>query len=675
MDRISQLAKELKHHNRLYWVDHNPEITDTEYDKLVEELRSLAPLHEALTEFVEDSTFAKVTHAVPMLSLGKVFTADEITKWAMGNGTFPAKPGKDSGLVVTYKVDGCSCSLNYADGKLISGATRGRGDVGDDITANVKMVQGVPHTVPSNRKFEVRGEIYMSRKSFAEAVASFEKKLAAGKAKEEDRPKNPRNYCAGSIKQKDPQEVKERQLSFLAHGAIVTDAPNITSEYNLLAAVERMGFVTPRPIGHHLIQQLPTADIPADVAFNAAKDTVEGVIEWISKERDKLPYDTDGVVFSVNDLAIQKALGNTSHHPKGKLAFKYGRDRGETEVVAIHWNTSRNGRVVPKVEMKPIDLGGATVTFCTGHNAKNIKAMSLSAGDKILMEREVIPYLVKKTGGKGTCDLPSKCPSCGAKLEWDETETDLTCPDVACPAQAQEYLNHYVSRKVANIMGVGEEILADLLAARLIKTPADLYRLTEGDLRKIGKQDSAQKIVASIQERKEQSLATFLYGLGIRNLGDTLSEKLAEKYGTLDAVLVASEGDLLKIDKVGDTLAKAIVNGLAARKSLIADFLKVVTIKAQVKAQGPLVGKSFCLTGHVEVEYGVEVNGTFTGKKYDARPDIENLIKSKGGTIKSVSKGLSFLVAGDGSGDKLQKANKLGIKVIDGHELEKMLKV
>ena len=652
---IEKLADRVRYLGRKYWIDHKPEVSDVDFDKLVEELRQADPDNPALTEFVEDEspTGKKVSHDIknPMLSLGKVFTAEEIVKWAEGNGAF--KPGPNSGLVVTYKIDGCSCSLIYEDGKLVRGATRGNGKVGDDITPNVMMVESIPHTIPSKRKIEIRGEIYMTRQSFRDAIARFEKALAAGKATEDDRPSNARNYCAGGIKQKDPQATKERKLSFLAHGCIVYDTVSVATESKLFEVVAKLGF-----------------DVPHPSVVTDAKG-VAAAIEEIGKGRGKFAYDTDGVVFGLNDLALHKSLGATSHHPRYKIAFKFGRDQGETEIVGVNWNTSRNGRVVPQIEMKPISLGGATVTFCTGHNAKNIKTLGLSAGDKVLMEREVIPYLVKKTAtGKGgdKPDLPEKCPTCGALVEWDESETHLICPNIGgCHAQVRAYFEHYVSRKVVNMMGVGDEIVGELLDAGLVSTPADLFNLDEGSILSLGGHgdDSAKKIIGAIQERKEQSLATFLYGLGIHLLGNTMSEKLADKFGTIEAVMAATETDLLGMDKVGDTLAKAVVSGLKRRKGLVEEFLKVVTIKKNIKVQGSLTGKTFCLTGHVEVDHG--------GKHYDARPDIEGIIKAAGGGIKSVSKGLSFLVAGEGSGEKLDKAKKLGVPVIDGAALGKML--
>lgn len=650
-----ELASKIRQHNHKYWVDHKPEISDAEYDRLVEELRAVQPFHPVLNEMVEDSKIdlGKVRHSIPMLSLEKVFSVEDIVKWAKDSKAF----GSDRpGLIASHKIDGSSCSLLYEGGKLVKGATRGNGKEGDDITKNVLVVDGIPREIQSKKKVEIRGEIYMTLSSFVKAVARFEKLIAAGKAKEEDRPSNPRNYCAGSIKQKDPNATKERQLSFMAHGVILhEDSGKMSSEQDVMEVLRRLGFEIP------MVKHL------------SSPEQVQAVVDDIGNSRKGLPYETDGIVFAVNSLAIHRELGCTSHHPRYKVAFKFGRERGETIVAGINWNTSRNGKVIPQIELKPIDLGGATVTYATGHNAKNIKELALRKGDKVLMEREVIPYLVEKTGGsqKGGEDmLPKKCPSCGASLEWDETDTQLMCYNIGgCDAQVQAYLEHYVSRKVTNMMGVGGEILEKLLAVRLVKSPADLYRVTERQIiDKIDRQGegSAKKIVEAIQSRREQDLATFLASLGIEHLGSSLSAQMADSFGTLNAVLSAKQDDFLKLDKVGDKLAGQVYDGLRRRKELIEELLEVVSIKIAKKIVGPLTGKSFCLTGHVELTHG--------GKKYDARPDIEALIKAAGGAIKGVSKNLSYLVAGDGAGEKLEKATKANIKVITGQELEKMLK-
>jgi DNA ligase (NAD+) len=661
----THLAEQIREHNRRYWVEHRPAISDIEYDQLVKQLRALDPNNPVLTELVEDAgEFKKVKHDVPMLSIEKVFTKEDVVSWATDACAFPPPlaggvrgRGDEDGLTASYKVDGSSCSLIYDDGKLIRAASRGNGVLGDDITRNAKTIADIPHAVSAwkGARIEVRGEIYMSIASFKEAIARFEKDLATGNAKEEERPVNPRNYCAGSLKQKDPEVTRERKLSFMVHGCIgKLPGTDGKSDVGNLKHLETLGFKT------------------AFFSHVATPDDVGKAIAGIEAKRKSLPYEIDGVVFTINRIALHQELGSTSHHPRYRLAFKFGRDRGETTVKAVHWETSRSGRVCPTMEVEPISLGGATVTSCTVHNAKTVKAVGLMPGDRVLLEREVIPYFVQKvTPEPAPSDkpLPRHCPSCGADLNWDETETNLLCPNLGgCKAQLLDYLEHYCSRGVTNIMGIGPEVIKKLVDAKLLASPADLYTLTEaqivGNLEREG-ETSARNKVAAIQARRTQTLETFLVSLGIRGLGPSVAQRLAAHFGTLEAIQKATTEQLNDVEGIAETMAAAIHDGLRARQPLIDALLKHVTLTQAEKAEGPLTGKSFCLTGHVEFDYG--------GTHYEARPDIEALIKSKGGTIKSVSKGLSYLVAGDDAGSKLEKAKKAGIPVIGAAELVKLL--
>jgi len=656
-DEIDALAEQIRYHNERYWVSHKPEISDPEYDQLIERLRTLDPNHPVLEELVEDSSgFKKVAHEQPMLSIEKVFEPDEVIAWAEKAGALSGSSAED-GITASFKVDGSSCSLIYEDGKLLRAATRGNGVTGDDITRNAKTIEGIPHSIAKlkGHRIEIRGEIYMSIASFKEALARFDKALAAGEVGEDERPVNPRNYCAGSLKQKDPAITKERKLSFMAHGCF-GEIPGSTnkSDSSNMAAINALGFE---------VALYKTAKTPEEI---------RAAISEIEAQRKDLPYEIDGVVFCVNRLGLHADLGYTSHHPRFKLAFKFGRDRGETTVETIMWETSRSGRVCPTMVVKPISLGGATVTNCTVHNAKIVRAVGLSKGDTVLLEREVIPYFVQKLKPEPAPSidpLPKKCPSCSSELAWDESETNLLCLNQGgCVAQLQDYLEHYCSRGVTNIMGVGPELLRKLMDKGLLKSPADLYELTPkmilDNVERQGER-SAQKAVDSIQEHREQTLETFLTSLGIRGLGPSVASRLVAQFGSLEAVRAATPEQMLGVEKVAETMSETLVKGLKDRSKLIDALLKHVTVKEEEKAEGVLTGKSFCLTGHVEFD--------FEGTHYEARPDIETLIKSKGGTIKSVSKGLSYLVAGDDAGSKLEKAKKAAIPVIDGKGLLNLL--
>lgn len=648
MKEADNLASQIRLHNRKYWVENAPEIPDEEYDALVEALRKIAPNHEVLSEISEGGSGKKFKHLIPMLSLDKLFSIEEIGTWADG---CRAWEGPLAGILASYKVDGLSCAIHYEDGRMIRAATRGDGKEGDDVTQNVAVIPSVPHSIKLRHKLEIRGEVYMTKASFERNISRFEEMLAAGSAKEEERPKNARNFCAGSLKQKDPETTNERGLSFMAHALVMHKGEQPRSEAEAMDILEEAGFITPR-----------IATIPN-------KTEIAGLVERVGSARPRLPYDTDGIVFGVNNVSLHAELGATGHHPKYKIAFKFAREQGETVVEGINWETSRNGRVMPVLRVKPIALGGAVVAFCTAHHAKHVKELGLAAGDKVLLEREVIPYLVRKTSGATRGAIPDACPSCGTGLEWDETETHLLCPNQGgCSAQLLDYICHYVSKKVCNISGVGEALIKKLLDAKMIATPADLYRLQEADIvAKLDRQgeSSAKKIVGAIMAKREQPLAMFLQSLGIPHLGETVSGLIAKEFKTLDAVLSAGEAGLKKVEKMGDKKPKIISAGLQTHSALIADLLKEVKIIEEKKVAGILTGKSFCLTGKVVFEYG--------GIQYDSRPAIEALIKSKGGDIKSVSKNLSFLVVGTEAGDKVEKAKKAGVQTISGSQLLEML--
>lgn len=663
-ERIEELARAIAYHDDLYWKQNRIEISDAAYDQLRKELEELDPNHPILHAVAEELRKNELTvrHEHPMLSIEKKFTNEEVVTWAGDAGAFSGISAED-GLVASYKVDGSSCSLLYENGVLIQAATRGNGREGNLITRNALQVEGIPHQLKGSPgflkgRFEVRGEIYMSRASFDKAIEHFERLLAQGEAKEDERPPNARNYCSGSLMLKDPREVAKRGLSFMAHGSYGrVPGSDGKSEQSNFKALEALHFET--PFFRHIATPTQIADCTA--AVDAA--------------RDGLPYDTDGVVFVINRLALHDELGSTSHHPRYKVAFKFQREQGETTVKDIIWNTSRSGRVCPTLFVEPIHLGGATVELCTAHNAKRVMETNVAPGDKVLLEREVIPYFVKKISGVADNSgvLPKTCNSCGATLVWDETETNLMCPNLGgCKSQLQDFLENYVGRHSANLDGIGEVLIAKMLDAGLLKSPADFYTLTEEkllahkqQLEPMGKR-LAEKTVASINTARTQTLDTFLVSLGIKGLGPSVAAKLAQHFGTIDKIQTATREQLLAIDGIAETMADTIMKGVKDRAQLIADLRPHLTIKEIKKQEGHLSGKSFCLTGHIEFD--------FDGKHYDARPEIEKLIESKGGAIKAVTKKLDYLVAGEGGGGKREKAEKAGVKIVDAVALVGMLK-
>ncbi|HLX62096.1 MAG TPA: NAD-dependent DNA ligase LigA [Planctomycetota bacterium] len=687
---IFEAAKRVAHHFDRYWRDNTIEISNAAYDELRSSLKTQCADHLFFQHprVTLKQNVLTATHNVPMLSIdkvvnppGKQLNPEGVVGWAQDSGAF-ASESEDNGLTACYKVDGSSCSLIYQNGLLVQALTRGDGKTGNLITRNALEIDGIPHVLEGLQeglkgRIEIRGEIYASRAAFARAEEEFERLLSAGIKTEKDRP-NPRNYCAGSLILIDPTEFAERQLSFTAHGCVGTlPGANGVTEWSNFKAMSALGFQT--PFCRHVAR-------PSDVA---------AVVEAVDAERDALPYYIDGVVFTVNNLALHAELGFTSHHPRYKIAFKYGRDEGETNVTEIEWETSRSGRVCPTMIVDPIRLFGATVTRCTLHNARLVKETAVTKGNRVLLEREVIPKFVKKVSKPNGNEaiLPSECPSCGAELIWDETKTNLMCPNLGgCKSQLQDYLEHYVSRKAANIDGIGAEIIQKLIEAGLLKSPADLYTLTEEKLlliKKPSKEKSKRrenifekKLVRNIESSREQTLDRFLVALGIKGLGPSAAGKLAGHFGSIEKILAATpEQLLLAISKKGtkDSENKKekrvsgdrIANGLKDRAELIAALLKHVKIKetphSQIDAQssGALSGKSFCLTGKVEFE--------FEGTKYTSRDEIEKLVVAYGGSIRSVTKKLDYLVAGDGGGGKRADAEKFGVRVIDADALLAML--
>ena len=646
-DEAEELVRQLTYHDYLYWEKHSPEITDADYDQLRERLKELAPDHPQLQKLGErarwkDDLHPPFKHPAPMLSIEKSFEAADIEKWATDCGAFKGSSEED-GVTACYKIDGSSCSLHYADGKLVRAVTRGDGRTGNDITLNVRRIADIPQEIKTTERFEVRGEIFLTLEAFENAISRLG--LDVDKS-------NPRNLCAGSVIQNDPREVEKMNLSFMAHTSVgQIPGSNGKSDVSNFDALKKLGFETP------FVRHIRT---PAEIAET---------IQEIDLKRDSLPYETDGIVFTINRIKLHDDLGLTGHHPRYRIAFKFGRQQGETTVKGILWSTSRSGRVCPTMEVEPVKLGGAWVSLCTLHNAKLVKERRVTAGDRVVIEREVIPHFVENRGGKRDAELPAKCPSCAGDLAWDETHTNIFCNNKGgCPAQVQDYLEHYTSRSVTNMKGVGEKIIHQLVAAGLVKSPADFYTLTaEMIMTKLERQGetSAKNIVASIQSHREQTLETFLASLGIRGLGPTVAQRLANHFGTLEAITHATPEKFMEVENTAETMGNAIHRGLAERTTLIADLLKHITLKESAKVSGHLSDKSFCLTGHVEFD--------FDSKHYDARPDIEDLIKSKGGTIKSVSKKLDYLVVGEDAGSKIEKAEKAGVKIIDAAGLIKLL--
>lgn len=627
---------------RIAYYNSKPEVSDQVYDGAEMRLKSLIPDHPIFDQVGAPTgdgfeTIDYVAQGVPkMLSLDKVYTADEVVKFVSSYAYVPM-----------VKLDGMSIRAVYSNNKLKVAHTRGNGSVGDIVTSNFYFVSGaIPKTWPKVTDFEVRGEVCMLK-------ADFEALNRERFARQEEVFSNPRNAAVGSLKNKDFTETAARKLTFFAYVLVV---PGMRlSKMQQLEALEKMGFQTPR---------IKNAD-----ALKGLKEC----IDFTTSVREKLPVDIDGIVFALDDVDIREGLGCTAHHPRYEMAYKFASDSGETTLKAIEWEVSRTRRVVPVGIIEPIELSGATCTRVTLNNAKWVYDKRICAGEKITVKRagDVIPNFVGTI--RATQDIPMAsvviprvCPSCSAVLT--RHGVDIVCPNTKCSGAAIKVIKHYVSKPVVNIDGVGEVLVDQLVESGLIKTAADLFTLTKSQLMTLDRMGDrkADKILEAINAVKKQTPRVFLLSLGIECLGKDVSEKIQD---LVDFDTMQLTSDIINIDGIGETTANAVMYGLEQMKWLAEELKKHITIeKAQTVQLGTtLNGKSFCVSGHVELNFA-------DGAYYEDRDAIQQLIKNYGGrAVSSVSKKLDYLVAGPGSGSKSDKANEYGLPIISGADLVKMM--
>lgn len=604
---VGELEKALRKHNELYFIRHKPEISDAEFDRLVETLRRKNPDSPALKEIGSDiSEFGKtVKHETEMLSLDKCYSEKDLLHWA---SKFEGK------VVASPKIDGCAISLHYGPyGDLHLAATRGSGVEGEVITANAKFVKAIPQKI-ALKNVEVRGEIYMPLsvfKKFSEAFA------------------NPRNLAAGAVKQKDPRKTGEYHLSFFAYDLLQADCRTEEEKRRLLKK-------------NHF---------PVVEGKLIAKEEMQKVFEEFFAHRMKADFETDGVVYRANDVAEQERLGATAHHPRYAIAYKFQGDSGETILREVIWSVSRTGTITPVGVVDPVALSGASVTRVSLHNYGLAKKMGITIPAKVRMVRRggVIPNVEEVLEGRGKAlHAPQKCPSCGSKVEQAGDFLYCTNPKKCAVSKIGE-LDHFV--KVVGIDGFGRKHLQQLYEKGLVKDAADLFTLRVEDLVELERMGEtlAAKLVANIASRKKLPLDIFLRALGIAELGKHVAKILAE-YGSLEKIFKLGEEELTAIHTIGEKIAAVVVEGLKEKRPLIELLLKHITLekgKPAKKTGGPLSGKSFLFTGALlEME----------------RDKAQALVESKGGLAAGgVSKNLDFLVvgAGGGAGSKLEKAKAL----------------
>lgn len=668
--RIDELRRQIEHHRFLYYVLDRPEITDAEFDRLYRELQDLeSRFPELITTnsptqkvgAVPSTEFKQVKHEIPMLSLSNAMSDDDLDKWSdriVRGLDLSGEQAAEIGFVCELKIDGLSISLKYEDGYLVRGATRGSGDVGEDVTPNLKTISALPHKLNSlpagriPRSMEVRGEVYFPLTSFKQLNAALAADGLPTFA-------NPRNAASGSLRQKDPRVTARRKLSVWAYFVYITDPdfPEPKTHAESLDLLEKLG-------------------LPVD-STRAIVRGVDGIKaycrEWFEK-RHSLDYQTDGVVIKLNDRSLWGHFGTTSHSPRWAIAYKYPPEEEETLLEGIEFEVGRTGAVTPVAHLKPVQLAGTTVKRASLHNFEQIRRLDVRIGDTVLVRKagEIIPEVLgvvmkKRPPHAEPVVEPEKCPVCESRLERIGTEVALRCTNALCPAQTQRRLEHWVSRHCMDIEGLGSVLIAKLLESELVNDAADLYSLTEESLISLERMGSksAEKIIGNIRASKSRPLANLLNALGIRHVGTTMAETLADNYSSLQEIIDAAEAD--RLEGSGPAVAEAIREYFSHKQNrrLIQKLEAAgINMKSEGKAARPvaaqtLTGKSFVLTG--------------TLPTLD-RTDAEKLIKAHGGKVSSsVSKKTDYVLAGESAGSKLAKAQELGITVIDEAKFKELL--
>ena len=651
--RAELLRKTLEHHNRLYYLEDAPEITDAEYDALLRELEALEAAHPELrtpdspTQRVgatPQTQFAEVRHRTPMLSIGNAFDEDEVR--AFDKRMREALGVDKVEYAVEPKFDGLAVSLTYRDGLLAQGATRGDGTTGEDVTANLRTVHSIPLKI-KEQSLEVRGEVLMYRRDF-EALNERQRRA------EQKEYVNPRNAAAGAIRQLDSRITASRRLRFFAY-ALVSESPSGTHSA-ALDRLEKLGF----PV-------CKERDVVPDV---------EGLLKYyakIGRLRDKLPYAIDGVVYKVNRLDWQERVGFVSRAPRFALAHKYAAEEQTTEVLGIEVQVGRTGALTPVARLKPVFVGGVTVTNATLHNESELRRKDVRIGDTVIVRRagDVIPEVVSvRLEDRPTVTrlfhMPAKCPVCGSAVVKNEDEAVHRCSGgLFCPAQRKQALLHFASRRAMNIEGLGERIVDQLVDKELVHTPADLYRLSVEQLADLERmaEKSAANLVAELERSRDTTLERLIYALGIRNVGETTARDLARHFGDLGPLEKATEEELLQAPDVGPVVARSIrqffdePHNRQVLKDLRARGVRWPAVAPAPRVQGPV--KSFVLTGK------------FSGM---TRDEARARIEAKGHKVAgSVSKKTDFVVAGDDAGGKLDKARALGVTILQEKEFIEML--
>ena len=658
-----KLRREIRHNEYLYYVLDAPEITDAEYDRMMVRLRELEARYpdsipaDSPTQRVggrASSQFTEVRHLEPLLSLGNVFSAEELRAFdERVRSGLPADSKVE--YVMEPKIDGLACSLIYENGKLVRAATRGDGVVGENVTANVRTIRSIPLTlkVPEGEAvpelLDVRGEVYMPRQAF---MRLNEQRAERG----ESEFANPRNAAAGSLRQLDPQVTASRSLSFFAYYLVGEGAQPKHSES--LALLARYGFKVSE--NYKVVENI-------DEAIKYIGD--------FNELRQGLSYDTDGAVIKVNDVYQQRILGATGKDPRWATAYKYPPEQAETTLEDIDWRVGRTGVLTPTAVLTPVKLSGSVISRATLHNEDFIRAKDIRIGDRVVINKagEIIPEVLrvvaeKRTGDEKEVEIPSVCPECGWRVERQGEEAAIRCTNPHCPALGREGLIHFVSRDAMNIDGCGPSVINALLDAGLVRDAADLYSLRKEDLLKLERmgEKSADNLLAALAESKKNELDKLLFALGIRHVGAKVARILATEFGSMEKLQQAQPEELAQIRDIGDKIAESAVTWLNVPANidlverLAAAGLTMTFTPPASQEDNPFFGKTLVFTGTMPTL---------------GRAEAKTMAQDVGAKVSgSVSKKTDYVIAGAEAGSKLEKAQQLGVTVIDEAEFLRMLK-
>ncbi len=660
--RSLELQKTIRYHDKKYYDQSEPEISDFEYDRLYRELKDLETKYPSLkttdspTQRVGGTTskhFKTLPHRVPMLSLDNTYSLEELQEFdqrvqkGLGNEKYE--------YVCEMKIDGVSIELIYEDGELTHALTRGDGEKGDDVLENVKMIKGLPHQLKGSNfpeRVEIRGEVYFTR-------ADFEKINREKEEQGEQLFANPRNTASGTLKTIDPKEAAKKPLHILLYYVFSPKPLPFDTQEESLQWLKKQGF--PEDPHHRICKTI---------------EEVHSYCEEYQAKRDSIGFDCDGVVLKINDFKQRIKLGETTKIPRWAIAFKFAAQRAETTLKAITLQVGRTGAITPVAELEPVSLEGTTVSRATLHNEDEIKRKDLRVGDRVIVEKGglVIPKVLqsvpeKRKGNEKVFKMPTTCPVCESKLEREEGEVAWRCENAACDAQVEGRIEHFCGRDALDIRGAGPAVVKQLLTEKLIHDYADLYYLKEKDVADLERkaEKSAQNLIGQIDESRKRTLGRLLFGLGIRHVGVHVAEILATRYKDLWAVTEAAEEELTAIDGIGPIVARSIVAffDTAANVKILKKLEKGgVNLKRlkeeEPSGEQPFAGQTFVFTGEL--------------KGY-SRKEAEDIAKKLGAKAAgSVSKLTSYVVAGEAAGSKLKKAKELGVPVISEDDFNNMIK-